>query len=106
MEVFRCVSTSTLENSHEKSNANFGSRLICVGGVRSWGRLPERQSARAMLSRRLTALSLPLRAFPPAELELACVSHSHTVNRKPKASRFWFSLLALRRRLPQRSKAN
>ncbi len=98
MEVARCASTSILENGHEKNNANFGSRFIRVDGVRSWGRLPEGQSSRAMLPRRLTALSLPLRAFLP--VELGCVSHNHTVNRTPKAYRFWFPPLALRRRLP------
>ena len=64
---FRCASTLILENGHEKNNANFGSCIIRDDGVRPWGRLPERQSSRAMLSRRLTALPLPLKAFFPAE---------------------------------------
>lgn len=98
MEVARCASTSILENGHEKNNANFGSCFVRVDGVRSWGRLPERQSSWAMLPRRFTALSLSLRVFLPAES--GCVSHNHTVNRTPKAYRFWFSPLALRRRLP------
>lgn len=67
MDVALCASTSVLENDHEKNNTKFGSRCIRVDGVRAWGRLPERQSSRAMLPRRLTALSLPLRAFLSAE---------------------------------------
>jgi len=100
MEVARCASTSILENDHEKNNAKFGSCCVRVDGVRSWWRLPERQPTWAMLSRRLTALSLPLKLCFPAEF--CWLSHNHTVNRTPKAYRFWFPPLALRRRLPQR----
>jgi len=100
MEVARCASTSILENDHEKNNAKFGSCCVRVDGVRSWWRLPERQPTWAMLSRRLTALSLPLKLCFPAEF--GWLSHNHTVNRTPKAYRFWFPPLALRRRLPQR----
>ena len=100
MDVALCASISILENDHEKNNADFGSCFVRVNGFCTWRRLSERQPAWAMLPRRLTALSLPLRGLLPAEL--GCVSHNHTVNRTPKAYRFWFPPLALRRRLPQR----
>jgi len=79
MEVLSCASVSILENDHEKNNAKFGSHFIRVDGICSWGWLSQRQPSRAMLPRRLKALSLPLKAY-----------------------RLWCPPLTLRRRLPQR----